>query len=217
MLRELSENLADAERAASALQAAGDAFPQEAKDAVGGALAEAAQGLRTGGIKPGEQLLKQLQQMAATGMGNLTKEQLEQLAQQLQDNAAALKEALANSPELKLSECRGGRPGDGPGEGEGPGRGGIDRGPGTAPLTLKTDETNLDTLKNEALSSQLDISRLAPGDVMGVQDGRHEVDPSTYSGPRQSGGIQNSGDGGAAVWQNSLMPGEREALRRYFK
>ncbi|HSJ03459.1 MAG TPA: hypothetical protein VK956_13445 [Verrucomicrobium sp.] len=216
MLRELSENLSDAERAASALQAAGDAFPQEAKDAVGGELASAAQGLKTGGIKPNEQLLKQLQQMAgAQGMGQLTKEQLEQLAKQLQQNAQALQEALANSPELKLTECRGCKPGEG--DKEGPGKGGIDRGPGTAALTFKQDETNLDTKKAESLASQIDISRLAPGDVMGVQNAQHEVDKNSYSGPRQSGGIQNAGDGGAAVWQNSLLPGEREALKRYFK
>ncbi|WP_157210798.1 hypothetical protein [Verrucomicrobium spinosum] len=218
MLRELSENLADAERAASALRAAGDAFPQEAKEAIGGELANAAQGLRTGGIKPGEQLLKQLQQASngqgQNGMGNLSKEQLEQLAQMLRDNAKALAEALANSPELKLSQCAGG---NGEGEGDGPGKGGIKRGPGTAPLSFKKDETNLDTKKLETLNSQLDLNRIAPGDVMGVQDGKHDVDENAYTGSKQGGTIQNAGDGGAAVWQNSLLPGEREALKRYFK
>ncbi|MFZ4765240.1 MAG: hypothetical protein ACOYMN_09840 [Roseimicrobium sp.] len=214
MLRQLAENLGDAERAASALKAAGDAMPQEARDAVGKELANAAQGLRTGGIKPNEQLLKQLQQMAAAqGMGELTKEQLEALSKQLQANAKALAEALKNSPELKLGECLGNclKPG------EKPGKGGINRGPGTAPLTFGKDETNLDSKKTEALQSQLDVARLAPGDVLGVSDGKHEVDKNAPNGPQQGGTIQNTGDGGAAVWQNSLLPSEREALRRYFK
>jgi len=29
--------------------------------------------------------------------------------------------------------------------------------------------------------------------------------------------VQHSGDGGAAVWQNSLLPTERETLKRFFK
>lgn len=218
MLRELSENLADATRAASALQAAGDALPQEAKDAIANELASALQGLRTGGIKPNEQLLKQLQKMAgANGMGNLSKEQLEKLAQQMQQNAQALQEALKNSPELKLTECRGPGKGKGEGEGEGPGKGGINRGPGTAPITFKEDETNLGTQKMESVASQLDMNRIAPGDVLGVQNGQHEIDKNGYTGPKQGGGIQSAGDGGAAVWQNSLMPAEREALKKYFK
>jgi hypothetical protein len=216
MLRQLADNLADAERAASALKAAGDAMPQEARDAVSQELASAAQALRTGGIKPGEQLLKQLQQAMGQCQGgqcNLSKEQLDALAKQLQANAKALAEALKNSPELKLSECMG----NCLGEGEKPGRGGISRGPGTAPLSFNQNETNLDTKKAEALTSQLDLQRLAPGDVLGVSDGKHDVDQNGYTGPRDGGAIQNTGDGGAAVWQNSLLPSEREALKRYFK
>lgn len=218
MLRQLADNLADADRAASALQAAGDAMPQEAKDAVGRELSSAAQALRTGGIKPNEQLLKQLQQAQSQCQGGqckLSKEQLEALAKQLQANAKALAEALKNSPELKLSECLGNCLK--PGEGDKPGRGGINRGPGTAPLTFAQDETNLDTKKTEALQSQLDVQRMAPGDVLGVSDGKHDVDKNAYNGPQQGGAIQNNGDGGAAVWQNSLLPTEREALKRYFK
>jgi hypothetical protein len=214
MLRELSENLADAERAASALQAAGDALPQAAKDAIANELANAAQGLKTGGMKPNEQLLKQLQQAGAQGLQNLTKEQMQELAKKMQQNSQALQEALKNSPELNLSQCQVCKPGEGK---EGPGKGGIQRGPGTAPLTFNQDETSLGTKKTESLVSNLDLERLAPGDVTGVQDAQHEVDKNLYQGPKQGGAIQNIGDGGAAVWQNSLLPEEREALKRYFK
>ena len=226
MLRELSQNLADAERAASALQAAGDALPQEAKDSLGNELGNAAQAMRTGGMKPNEQLLQQLQKMAGgNGLGNMSKEQMEKLAKQLQKNAQALQDALKNSPELKLTECQGcngngkngkGKGKDGDGK-DGPGRGGIDRGPGTAPLTLNSEETNLNTTKTEALNSQIDVNRVAPGDLLTVSDGKHDVDKNAYQGPKAGGAISNTGDGGAAVWQNSLLPSEREALKRYFK
>ncbi len=231
MLRELSENLAAAERTASALAAAGEALPQEAKDALGNELSQAAQALKTGGMKPGDGLMEQLQKMASgSGLGNLSKEQLEQLAKQLQKNSQALQEALKNSPELNLSACQGCQPNGkkGPGKGQGdkqlsgpdgedPGRGDTTRGPGTAPLSLKEDSTNLETGKKETLPSQLDLERMAPGDVLNISDGKHEVDKNAYRGPQAGGGISGTGDGGAAVWQNSLLPAEREALKKYFK
>jgi hypothetical protein len=58
---------------------------------------------------------------------------------------------------------------------------------------------------------------MAPGDVLGVSDGKHDVDKNAYTGPKNGGAIQDTGDGGAAVWQNSLLPSERETLKRYFK
>jgi hypothetical protein len=212
--REMSQNLAEAERAASALQSAGDALPQAAKDALSKTLQSAAQSLQSGGMKPNEQLLQQLAQMGAKDLQNLSKEQMKSLAEQLKQNSQKLAEALKNSPELKLAECAGCKPGDK--EGDKPGPGGKGGGNKSAPLSMKQDETNLETKKSEAVASQLDLQRLAPGDVMQVTDGKHEVNKSE-DGMKQGGAIQNTGDGGAAVWQNSLMPAEREALKRYFK
>jgi len=212
MLRELSQNLADAERSASALQAAGSGLPQAAKDALAQQLKEAGQNLASAGMKPNEQLLKQLQQMGAQGLQNLSQEQLKELAEQMKQNADALQKALQNSPEIELTQCQG----SGEKEGEGPGRGGINRGPGEAPLSLAREEANLNTEKMEQVTSDLDFKRLAPGDLMGTSDGKHEVD-ETAKGPQQGGVIQHAADGGAAVWQHSLLPEERETLRRYFK
>jgi hypothetical protein len=209
--RELSQNLADAERAASALQSAGDSLPQAAKDALGKGLNSAAEGLRTGGMKPNEQLLQQLAQMGLKDAQGLSKEQLKSLADALKKNSEALKEALKNSPELTLAECNGTC--DKPGQPKPGGKGGGDK---SAPLTMKPDETNLETKKTESLTTEIDIKRLAPGDVLSVTDGKHEVDKNA-SVAKQGGDIQNTGDGGAAVWQNSLLPAEREALKRYFK
>lgn len=213
--RELSQNLAEAERAASALKSAGDSLPQAAKDALSKSLNSAAEGLKSGGMKPNEQLLQQLAQMMGKDAQGLSKEQLQDLADALKQNAEALKEALKNSPELKLAECQGSGDGDEDESGK-PAPGGKGGGKKSDPNTLKRNETNLDTKKTEALTTEIDIKRLAPGDVLSVTDGKHDVDKSA-TGIKKGGEIQNAGDGGAAVWQNSLMPSEREALKRYFK
>ncbi len=223
-LRELAENLADAERAASAMQAMGDSIPQAVKDSLTKGLQEAAQGLTAGGMKPNEQLLQQLQQMHPSELGKLSKEQMKQLAEQLAKNSEALKKSLAQCPNFDPSGIPSEGDGDGDGEGDGkgkkkgrPGKGGISRGRGDAELTLSNDETNLDTKKTDTLKSMLDAERAAPGDTLAVTDGKHEVDKNAYQGPKQGGGINGTGDGGTAVWQDSLMPSERATLKKYFK
>lgn len=222
-LRDLAENLADARRAASALQAMGDAAPQAVKDSLAAGLAQAASNLAAGGMKPNEQLLERLQNMKPSDLKGLSKEQMKSLAEQLKKNSETLAKCLGNCggldtsgiPTGKLSQGKDGKNGkDGDGD---PGAGGINRGRGDAELFFKENETNLATKKAEAVPTQLDSDRAAPADVLAVTDGRHEVDKNAYQGPRQGGAIRNAGDGGSAVWQNSLMPAEREVLKRYFK
>lgn len=222
-LRELAENLEDARRAASALQAMGDAAPQAVKDSLAGGLAQAASNLAAGGMKPNEQLLQQLQDMKPSDLKGLSKEQMKSLAEQLKKNSETLGRCLGNCQGLDTSRiptgklAQGGEGKDGKdGDGD-PGAGGINRGRGDAELFFKQNETNLATKRTEAVPIQLDAERAAPGDVLAVSDGKHDVDKDAYQGPKQGGAIQNSGDGGSAVWQNSLMPSEREVLKRYFK
>ena len=173
--------------------------------------------MRTGGIKPNEQLLKQLQQAMCQCQGGqckLTKEQLEPSQRNCRTTRRLLAEALKNSPELKLRECLGKLPRS---RARSPGRGGINRGPGTAPLSLRAGRDQSRHEEDRGAHFAARHERLAPGDVLGVSDGKHDVDKNGYKGPQKGGALQNTGDGGAAVWQNSLLPSEREALKRYFK
>ena len=222
-LREMAENLADAQRAASALQAMGDGVPQAMKDSLAGGLEQAAKNLSTGGMKPNEQLLQQLQKMQPSQLGNLSKEEMKKLAEQLKKNSEALGKCLGNCPGFdpsgiptyNIADGENGKKGkDGDGD---PGRGGVSEGRGDAEMFFKKHETNLDTNKTEAVKTQLDAERAAPADVLAVTDGQHDVDKNAYQGPKQGGAIQNAGDGGSAVWQNSLVPAEREVLKKYFK
>ena len=93
----------------------------------------------------------------------------------------------------------------------------LARGPGTAPVTLASEDTQLDTDKIETLKNPLDLTRLATGDALSVTNGAAKVDPKNYQGPQQGGATTSPGDGGAAVWQNTLIPTERETLKRFFK
>lgn len=222
-LRELAENLADGQRAASALQAMGDSVPQAVKDSLAAGLEQAASNLAAGGMKPNEQLLQQLQNMKASDLKGLSKEQMQELAEQMKKNSESLSKCLGNCEGFdpsgiptagngKGKEEKNGKDGDGD-----PGAGGISRGRGDAELFFKENETNLATKKTESVPTELDAERAAPADVLAVTDGKHDVDKNAFQGPKQGGAIQNAGDGGSAVWQNSLMPAEREVLKRYFK
>ncbi len=222
-LRELASNLADAQRAASALQAMGDSAPQAVKDSLAAGLEQAASNLAAGGMKPNEQLLQQLQNMKPSDLKGLSKEQMQKLAEQLKKNSETLGKCLGQCegfdatgiPIYNLTEGKEGKNGpDGDGD---PGRGGINRGRGDAEMFFKKDETNLATKKTKTVPAELDPERAAPADVLAVTDGKHDVDKNAYQGPKPGGAIQDIGDGGSAVWQNSLLPAEREVLKRYFK
>ena len=71
--------------------------------------------------------------------------------------------------------------------------------------------------KIETLKNPLNLSRLATGDALSVTNGAAKIDPKAYQGPQQGGATSAPGDGGAAVWQKSLIPAERETLKRFFK
>ena len=100
-------------------------------------------------------------------------------------------------------------------EGEGPGKGGIDRGPGAAPLFLGEQQSKLGTNNQEALSNP-DLSRTTPADLIGIGNDKHEVDKSAL-GPRDAGAVGSTGEGGEQVWKENLAPQERAVLKRYFK
>lgn len=223
-LQQLAQNMADAERAASALAATagGAGLPQAAKDALQQQLQNASQAMQAAGMQPSADLIDALKNMDPSQLSSMSGEQMKDLANQLAKNQQALQEALKNAPSMDFSNLPRGRQSKGEGEGEGegeegPGRGGISRGPGTAPVTLADEDTQLGTNKIETLKSPLDLSRIATGDALSVTDGAAKVDPKAYQGTQQGGATASPGDGGAAVWQNSLIPAERETLKRFFK
>jgi hypothetical protein len=97
-----------------------------------------------------------------------------------------------------------------------PGKVGVSRGPGTAPLTLSDQESNLGTTKTEAVQND-DLSRAALGDLTGLGAGKHKVDKNADAGGQSGGAMSAAGTGSEAVWQQAATPAEQGALRKFFQ
>src|SRR5580704_15459797 len=69
-LNEMAENLADAERAASALEAMGDTASAEVKQSLAEGLSTASRNLASGGVKPTQQMLQDLQHLQGADLNN---------------------------------------------------------------------------------------------------------------------------------------------------
>ena len=154
-------------------------------------------------------------------LGQLSKEQMQQLREQLKKGAQACKECqgaggklgeISESEKLMsiLREGQGkGKDGDGQ-----PGRGGINRGRGDAPM-FYGDQQKLDAGKLEGVTNT-DLSRAAPGDVLAEGQTKHD-DEEVPVKAREAGAVSGNGQGGDAVWRESLMPEEKAVLKKYFK
>jgi hypothetical protein len=216
----LERELGRAEKALAALEKNAGAMGQAQKDRLMEEFDQALQGLRNGAMKPNPELMEQLKGMDLKNLGELPPEQLQQL-----------KENLAKHGKC-LGECNGGQgnewdedlmaDGDGAGdgqkkdgEGEGPGKGGVSRGPGHAPGVLGKQRDGVETGKMEALAAT-DLSRSAPGDLLELQDGEHDVDKGA-SAVTSGGNTTATGKGGDRVWRESLDPDEQRAMKRFFE
>lgn len=222
-IQNLAQNMANAERTLNALQNHADQLSAETKDMLVQQFDEAIQGLQGSDMKLHPSLMKELAQIDPKNLKSLSKEQLDQLRDSLKKKSGSCNgmcknpgflgdgegedDALAAMLKM-LQEQQGG-------EREGPGKGSVTRGPGTAPVTLSDDESRFGTGKNEAVTST-DMSRALPGDMVGLQDGRHEVEKDGFQ-PRAAGSVKDAGSGGDQVWKESLTPEEKAVLRRVFR
>ena len=219
-LQELGSNLEQTQGTLSTLAQLGNQLSETSKKGLNKQLRQNLQGLRSGAMQAGEDLLKQLEGMDPKALSGMSREQMNELQKRLKQNAEALREALANAPQFSFEEHE--KKGKGKGEGEGEdgdgegGEGAATRGRGDADLTVTKKETHGKTDRNEAANPTIDPERVAPGDLLGMSDGKHKVDKNAAIGTA-GGAIQNAGEGGSAVWKETLVPAEREVLRRYFK
>lgn len=230
-------------KARSAIQVF-EKFSPELSDAVKNRLAlefgESIKGLAENALKANPELLEQLKKIDPKMLGQINKEKLQELAQQLGQNQDAMRDILEAAgqllsdeelrkhlAQLGLSELGQISEGDCPGdeicpgcldpnckEGNGLGKGGISRGPGHSPLRFG-DETEIELQRTEQLNSG-DHSQLLPGEMVDSQEIEHEIDQLEVA-PRDGGEVKGIGTGGEAVWRNQLLPSERKALERFFE
>ena len=238
-LKELERDLKKAERSLNALQNQSEKMNAETRERLLDEFDQSLEKMNNGAMKPNKELLEQLGGMDPKQLGNLSKEQMDQLRENMRKQAKQMQEAGGEAQpgegqgdewldELMQEggageQGNGQGPGQGPGEGEGngegegAGNGGLGRGPGTAPGVLgqKGDELNSGNL--EGLESR-DLSNTLPGDLLELQDGEHDVDESKV-GVRGGGTVEDLGEGGELIWKVApdLHPDEKKALREFFK
>jgi hypothetical protein len=203
----LSEQL---ETALSAMETARnvDALQSQALgDSLDKALDQTIHSIERGALPLNEKTLAQLKGLDASRARQLSSEQWKSLSDKL-------KAGVATSPS------------DYPGRGQtrkaalapiaDQGGGEPERGPGTAPLMLKADQTQLGTTQTETVQND-DLSHAAFGDLAGLAASEPQTDGATWRSGQSGGANSSTGTGGETVWDQVATPAEQEALRRFFQ
>lgn len=217
-IEQLGSDLSNTERDLNAFQNFSSQMTESTKNQLLQDYSQAMKNLSLGQLPLDSELMEALKNIDPSklkNMSQLSKEQMDQLRKQLRKGAQASKKAGFGKGE--------GLPGLEQGDmssylmkknGKGPGRGGISRGPGEAPITLG-DPNHLGTNNLESVHNP-DLSRAAPGDMIGTGTTEHEIDKSKH-GAQQAGSVKSTGQGGDTIWKESLLPAEKKLLQRYFK
>jgi len=216
-LRELQQDL---EKSSDLLTQAQQASQMSASDlhALSASLQEAAKALQSGNLPANKELTGKLRTFDPSTLKTMSPDQMRALQQRLAAGAKVCGQCVG--PNLGDGCVAGG---DGHRSGKtgaddkfGKGASGIPGGGGPADLGLDDTSENLHTKRMEGASND-DPTRALPGQVIAIAKGKHNVDKTTPSGPVTAGAISSAGQGGDAVWRDSLTPDERQVLQRYFK
>jgi hypothetical protein len=218
-LRELETGLNTLDRSISALEQFSSGMSEANRAMKMQEFNDALEALKGSGLELNEELLKQLQQIDPSQLGqetlaNLSAEQLQSLQQSLQKGAQALGAleglpAMSEDSVLQQFADSGGEPG------MKPGAGGVSRGRADAPLFYGEEDKDLGTSNIEKITNP-DFSRATPGEVLGLGETERDLD-KTPAGPQSGGTVGSTGLGGEAVSREVLRPDEEAVLKRYFK
>ncbi len=223
--QQMEADLSKIERNLNALQNFSKQMDEKTRSQMIEEYQNAVQGLELGKLPLNKEMLEALQSIDPAKLGDalskLSDEQMQQLREQLKKGAQACKECQGggaglgemSDSEMLLGILRSEQE-EKRGQGEGPGKGGISRGRGDAPMAFG-DEKELKSGQLEGVTN-LDLSRAAPGDVIGSGETEHEIDEKK-SGAVEAGAVSNNGQGGDAVWRESLLPEEKAVLKKYFR
>ncbi len=209
----LGRQMSNAERSLNALQNYGDKLSEEAKEQMLQEFDQALAEMRSGTLEMDPKLMEELSQIDPKNLKSLNQEQLNQLRESLKNKGGTCEGFGENKGFVGDGRGESEVPGEGPGQK--PGNGGVDRGPGTAPLTLSKEVNDFGAGKNEGIDNQ-DLSRAQLGSMLGLQDGKHQVDKTSTS-PTAAGATSHQGQGGQQVWRESLSHEEKAVLKRVFK
>jgi hypothetical protein len=212
----LAKNL---EEAAKALENAENSAPQlsdsEAKQAAE-KLKASLQGMRSGQLAANEKLSSQLQGLNASQLQKMSKEQLSQMRQAMQQAGSQARGISGAKKNSQVAKGNGEKLQRGQGQGQGLGSGSPGSGGDPAPLAFNENASPDLAGKTETLTND-DYSRASLGDPLQTSSGKHEVDPTKAQGTQKAGAVSGKAQGGDAVWINRLTPAERTALKDFFK
>lgn len=215
-MRALAEGLAQVEAELSEMEALGESAPREERRLRGAKLRESINDIDLGRALPlNRKLSRQLETLAREReVRQLTDEELERIRNAKERLYHGLRTGKEELVVAGLFEGEGGL--DSGRYGSRPGKGGVTRGPGTAPIELSDERTELGTTAIEAVRNE-DLRRAGFGDTVSVRIKEHDVDVSDYTGAYDAGTVASFGEGGDLIWSQSLSPEERRVLRQYFK
>ena len=208
-LREFQRNLESAMAAVSVMEKLSENVPESMQERWRKHMRDTLDGLQSGGLKLDQEWLDKLQSLDIdpSKLRQLTEEEMKQLKQALKKGLKSCQQCTGKGTNdvvaLVQAMCMAGNAG-------------ISRGPGTMPLTLKENETQLGTTASEMIQND-DLRRASIGDTLAVREKEHEIDETKYQGPVAAGAVASAGEGGETVWKQNLMPDERDVLKEYFK
>lgn len=208
---ELQRNLRQTEQGLSRMAGSEGTLSAKTRAGLQDRFRQALEAMQNGAMKPHPNLLNQLRDIDPNQLGQIDRQQIERMLQELRDAAEALGECCGEG-EGEID----GTLADGEGEEDGtmPGRGGVTEGPGTSDRLFGKERTELAAQPPQALESA-DLSRALPGEVLETTDVERELERTSPA--LRSGGRAAAEGGGGSTWRESLHPKEQEALKRFFE
>ncbi len=212
-LRALEKGLSDAEASLSKMIELDENASPEKRRLSQKRLGESLEDLELASLPLSRKMKRQLMTLARErNVKRMTKEQLEQLRERLRERR------YANLPRPGDDAYAFLTPGgsDTQGSSGEPGRGGVNRGPGSAPIDLTGERTELETTRIEDVMGHEPLGAEF-GETVSVGLGEHDVDTSEFRVGGVAGATTARGEGGELVWSQTLTPEERRVLEKYFK
>jgi len=210
-MRELTRALGDVATSLEELKDMDAGAPAEARRLRERRLESAVDALDLSGLPFEREATRELQTLARNSKARrATKEEIEKW-QQMRERLYHVLPGGGEEVVVGLRSRRGDEDRNGM-----PGRGGVDRGPGAAPLDLSAEPLESFSDRIEALQGDEAGGGLF-GETVGFSIGEHELPPGGFRLGEEGGAVVSTGEGGDRVWTQTLLPSERRVLQRYFK
>ncbi|MEM9443807.1 MAG: hypothetical protein AAGA18_00510 [Verrucomicrobiota bacterium] len=183
---------------------------REGESSLNNQLQSAIDGLDQGDLPLNRSLMEKLKNMSQEGLDSLTQQEMDDLQKQLHHMSQACQKCqssqngvnhfqTAKNQSMGLEETQGG----------------INRGPGSVPLTLNPRQSDLGSQGIESISNK-DAKRAAMGRMLGTSKDAHDVKEQGKTAAL-GGEVNNVGGGGESVWIDRLKPKEQALVKGYFQ